>query len=153
MDQLQQAKIILWDGYCEVHMRFLPDHVLQWRLREPEIQVMIHPECNHNVVRMADQYGSTEAIIAAVANSPAGSKWAIGTESRLVHRLQTLHPEQKIITLADVPPFCGSMSRITLPKLASLLEALARGEVPNEVTVDAETARWARIALERMLEL
>ena len=152
-DAVQASKVILWPGACKVHQRFLPEHVGAVRQRYPGIRVIVHPECPASVVDLADENGSTAYIIRRIDEAAPGTQWAVGTESRLVHRLQALHPEQKIITLADVPAFCGSMSRITLRKLAHLLEALARGEVLNEVTVDAETARWAKIALERMLEL
>ena len=152
-DAVQASKVILWPGACNVHQRFLPEHVGTVRQQHPGIRVIVHPECPASVVDLADENGSTAYIIRRINEAAPGTQWAIGTESRLVYRLQAEHPEQKIITLADVPPFCGSMSRITLPKLADLLEALVRGEVLNKVTVDAETARWARIALERMLEL
>jgi len=150
---VRASKVILWPGACNVHQRFLPEHVSTVRQQHPGIRVIVHPECPASVVDLADENGSTAYIIRRIDEAAPGTQWAIGTESRLVYRLQAAHPEQKIITLADVPPFCGSMSRITLPKLATLLEALAEGEVLNEVTVDAETTRWARIALERMLEL
>ncbi|MEA3469705.1 MAG: quinolinate synthase NadA, partial [Thermodesulfobacteriota bacterium] len=109
VQELQQAKILLWDGYCEVHMRFLPDHVRQWRLREPDIQIIVHPECPRDVVSIADQYGSTETIISAVNDSPAGSKWAIATEVNLVDRLRRQHPDKEIHLLAPSSCQCTTM--------------------------------------------
>jgi quinolinate synthase len=103
------------------------------------------------VVDLADDAGSTAHIIHQVETAPAGTRWAIGTETRLVQRLQQEHPEQQIVSLADVPPFCRTMSQITLENLGGVLEALKNGELVNEVIVDVETARWARLALERML--
>jgi len=150
---IRAAKVILWPGACNVHQRFRPDHVRAVRQRFPGIRVAVHPECPMEVVDLADDAGSTAHLIALVEGAPPGTRWAIGTESRLVHRLQEEHPEQQIVSLADVPPFCRTMSQITLANLATVLEALADGELVHEVTVGAETARWARIALERMLSV
>jgi quinolinate synthase len=103
------------------------------------------------VADLADGVGSTAFIIEQVRGAAPGSQWAVGTETRLVHRLQKEHPEQRIIPLADVPPFCRTMSQITLQNLSDVLESLVEGQLVNEVTVDGETARLAKIALERML--
>jgi quinolinate synthase len=105
------------------------------------------------VLDLADDAGSTAHIIAQIETAPPGASWAIGTEARLVHRLQANHPQQQIVSLAEVPPFCRTMSQITLRNLADLLDALVDGRIVNQVTVDAETARWARVALDRMLAL
>ncbi len=152
-EALTSAKVILWPGACNVHQRFRPIHVRNVRERYPDIQVVVHPECNPDVVALADEAGSTAHIIRLIDNAPDGSKWAIGTESRLVHRLQQEHPDQRIIPLSDVPAFCTTMSQITLANLIETLEPLTRGEYHNEVTVDEETTRWAKVALERMLAL
>jgi quinolinate synthase len=152
-EALSQAKIILWPGACNVHQRFRPDHVRAVRARFPGIRVLVHPECPMEVVDLSDDAGSTSYIIGQVDSAPVGSQWAIGTETRLVQRLQREHPGQFVVSLASVPPFCRTMSQITLDNLAFVLEALADGEMVNEVTVDADTARWARIALQRMLDL
>jgi len=148
---IRRAKIILWPGACNVHRRFRPEQVRVTRERLPGVRVVVHPECPMEVVDLADDAGSTAYIIGQVEAAPPGARWAIGTEARLVHRLQAAHPEQQIVSLADVPPFCRTMSQITLENLADVLEALADGTIVNQVTVDAETARWARVALERML--
>jgi quinolinate synthase len=150
-EAIRQARVVLWPGACNVHQRFRPEHVHAIRARDPGVRVLVHPECRMEVVDLADDAGSTAHIIEQVSNAPAGTRWAIGTETRLVRRLQQEHPKQQIASLADVPPFCRTMSQITLASLAALLEALANGEIANKVTVDAETARWARLALERML--
>jgi quinolinate synthase len=150
-EALSKAKVVLWPGACNVHQRFRPEHVAEVRARFPDIRVLVHPECKMEVVDQADDAGSTSYIINQVRAAPPGTRWAIGTETRLVQRLQQEHPEQLIISLAAVAPFCRTMSQITLQKLAQVVEALARGELVNEVVVDAETAHWARIALERML--
>jgi quinolinate synthase len=150
---IRTAKVILWPGACNVHQRFRPEHVFAVRERFPGVRVIVHPECKMGVVDLADDAGSTAHIIRQVEASPPGTRWAIGTEAHLVHRLQREHPEQHIIPLSDVPPFCRTMGQITLQNLAHVLEALVGGETVNEVVVDAETAHWARIALERMLEL
>jgi len=115
--------------------------------------VLVHPECRMDVVDLADDAGSTSYIIEQVAAAPPGTRWAIGTESHLVQRLQAEHPEQTIVSLAGVPPFCRTMAQTTLANLTEVLEALAAGQVIHEVTVEPETARWARVALERMLSV
>ncbi len=151
--RLQQAKVILWPGACNVHQRFRPEHVEAVRARYPGIRVIVHPECKAEVVALADEAGSTSVIIKRLEAAPPESQWAIGTESRLVQRLQHEHPDKRIISLADVPPFCIMMGQITLRNLARVVEKLAQGELYNEVTVEEETARWAKVALERMLAL
>lgn len=150
---LTAAKVILWPGACNVHQRFRPAHIRDVRERYPGIQVVVHPESHPDVVALADEAGSTAHIIKLIENAPAGSEWAVGTETRLVHRLQQEHPDQRITPLSRVPSFCATMSQITLTNLIETLEPLTRGEYHNEVTVDEETARWAKVALERMLAL
>jgi quinolinate synthase len=149
--EVRKARVVLWPGACNVHQRFRPEHVRAARARHPGVRILVHPECRMEVVELADGAGSTAHIIGQVSAAPAGTRWAIGTETRLVQRLQQEHPDQRIASLADVPPFCSTMSQITLASLAGLLEALADSEIANKVSVDAETTRWARLALERML--
>ena len=151
VEELRRARILLWDGYCEVHMRFLPDHVRRWRLLMPDIQIMVHPECAHDVVGMADQYGSTEAIIAAVNKSPSGSKWAIGTEINLVTRLQRQHPDKEIHLLAASPCQCSTMDCNQPVNLLWLLDNLTAGRVMNQIKVAPDVAAQARKSLEQML--
>ncbi|HNT74598.1 MAG TPA: quinolinate synthase NadA [Anaerolineae bacterium] len=152
-DAIGRAKVILWPGVCNVHQRFRPEQVAAVRAQYPGIRVIVHPECKAEVVRLADDAGSTAYIIKQIEAAPPGTQWAIGTESRLVARLQQEHPEQTIVSLADVPPYCIMMSQITPENLLAVLEGLTRGELINEVTVDPEIARWAKVALERMLAL
>ena len=152
-EAIRKATVILWPGACNVHQRFRPQHVSDKRERFPTMRVIVHPECKMEIVDFADDSGSTAHIMRQVAAAPAGTQWAIGTETRLVHRLQQEHPDQLIVPLADVPPFCRTMGQITLQNLAQLLEGLARGEIINEVAVDVETAHRARMALDRMPEL
>jgi quinolinate synthase len=151
--ELQQAKILLWDGYCEVHMRFLPDHVRQWKFKEPDIKIIAHPECPRDVVSIADQYGSTETIISAVKNSPAGSKWAIATEINLVDRLKRDYPDKEIHLLAPTSCQCTTMDCNQPVNLLWLLDNLAAGKVKNQISVDAETAEFASRSLEQMLAI
>ncbi len=152
-EAIRAGKVILWPGACNVHQRFRPEHIRAVRERYPGIRVVAHPECRAEVVALADESGSTARIIRLIEAAAPGTRWAVATESRLVYRLQAEHPDQLIIPLADVPPFCRTMSQITLSNLSETLEALSRGEMLNEVTVDDETAHWARTALERMLSL
>jgi quinolinate synthase len=152
-EAIRSSRVILWPGACNVHQRFRPEHVQSVRRRYPGIRVVAHPECRAEVVELADDSGSTARIIRLIEAATPGTSWAVATESRLVYRLQDEHPDQFIIPLADVPPFCKTMSQITLVNLAATLEALKRGELHNEVTVEPDTARWARVALDRMLAL
>ena len=152
-EAIRQARVILWPGACNVHQRFRPEHVQAVRQRLPGAHIVVHPESPMEVVDLADDVGSTAHIIAQIEAASPGASWAIGTEARLVHRLQAIHPQQQIVSLADVPPFCRTMSQVTLQNLADLLEGLADGRIINQVTVDAGTARWARVALDRMLAL
>jgi quinolinate synthase len=136
-----------------VHGRFSPDVVDELRRKRPEVRVLVHPECTHDVVTRADLVGSTEFIIAAVAAAPAGSVWAIGTELNLVQRLAREHPEQEILFLDRSVCYCSTMNRIDLPHLVWALESLGDGVVVNRVSVDPDTEHHARIALQRMLDL
>lgn len=152
-EEIERAKIILWKGYCTTHMRFNVQQVAKARAEYPGIKILVHPECRREVVEAADLYGSTEFIIQQIERAPAGSQWAVGTEINLVHRLAKEHPEQFIFCPDPIVCPCSTMYRIHPAYLAWVLEALVEGEVINQVTVDEETAHWARVALERMLAL
>jgi quinolinate synthase len=152
-EQLRAAKMILWRGHCSVHGRFSLDSVEDVRARIPGVNVLVHPECKHEVVAAADQVGSTEYIIKALDAAPAGSAWAIGTELNLVRRLAKAHPDKQIVFLDKTVCFCSTMNRIDLPHLVWTLESLADGKVVNRIQVDKETEHFAKLALERMLAL
>jgi quinolinate synthase len=152
-DSLARAKVILWQGWCNVHQRFLPEDVTAWREREPGIRVVVHPECMMEVVDLADEAGSTAYIVRRVEESEPGAKWAIGTEANLVHRLGHEHPEQLVVSLSERPSYCADMNLITLPKVERILEGLARGELLNRITVEPGVGDAARLALDRMLEV
>ncbi|MFD6419198.1 quinolinate synthase NadA [Streptomyces sp. NPDC060194] len=153
VEELRNARMILWRGHCSVHGRFSLDSVDDVRARIPGVQVLVHPECKHEVVAAADQVGSTEYIIKALDAAPAGSKWAIGTELNLVRRLANAHPDKEIVFLDRTVCFCSTMNRIDLPHLVWTLESLAEGKLINRITVDRETEQFAKLALERMLAL
>jgi quinolinate synthase len=153
VQQLHDARVILWRGHCSVHGRFTPAQVAKVRERVPGVQVLVHPECTYQVVSAADLVGSTEFIIKTVAAAPAGSKWAIGTELNLVRRLANEYPEQQITFLESTVCYCATMNRIDLPHLVHSLESLVRGKVVNQITVPPTVAADARTALERMLAL
>jgi len=152
-EALRKAKVILWDGYCTVHMEFAASLLDQWRERVPGIRIIVHPECRNEVVSRADQYGSTEAIIKAVADSPVGSKWAIGTEVNLVNRLKSQYPDREIHLLAPSPCLCETMYRIRPVSLLWVLDNLAQGRVVNQITVEPDVAAEAKLALDRMLRI
>ncbi|SCF15582.1 quinolinate synthetase [Micromonospora carbonacea] len=152
-EQLRDAKMILWRGHCSVHGRFTLDSVEDVRARVPGVNVLVHPECRHEVVTAADHVGSTEYIIRAIEAAPAGSAWAVGTELNLVRRLALAHPDKQIMFLDKAVCYCSTMNRIDLPHLVWALEELVAGRVVNQITVDADTAHHARVALDRMLAL
>jgi quinolinate synthase len=152
-EQLKQARIILWKGQCSVHQLFRPEHVDQARAKYPGIKVIVHPECRWEVVRKADLVGSTAYIVKQLEAAPPGSQWAVGTEVHLIQRLAHQHPEQKITVLSDCQCLCTTMFRIDLPHLCWVLENLIEGNVVNPIRVDAQTRKWATVALERMLAI
>jgi quinolinate synthase len=151
--QLRDAKMILWRGHCSVHGRFGKASVDDVRARVPGVNVLVHPECKHEVVLAADQIGSTEYIIKTLDAAPAGSSWAVGTELNLVRRLANAHQDKNVMFLDKTVCFCSTMNRIDLPHLVWSLESLAEGKVVNRIQVDEETAHYARVALDQMLAL
>jgi len=151
--QLQDAKMILWKGHCSVHGRFSADCVDGVRAKVPGVQVLVHPECTHDVVTKADLVGSTEFIIKTIEAAPAGSSWAIGTELNLVQRLANAHPDKNVVFLDKTVCYCATMNRIDLPHFVWAMESLVAGQEVNVIEVDDETERWAKIALQRMLDL
>ena len=151
--EVKEATFLLWKGHCSVHQRFRPDHVEAFRSEHPGGIVIVHPECSHDVVAMADQVGSTDYIIGAVAAAPAGSTIAVGTEIHLVDRLARENPDRTVLSLDPLVCPCSTMFRIDLPHLAWVLDGLIAGEVRNRITVDEATAADARLALERMLAI
>ncbi len=152
-EQLEQATFILWKGHCSVHKRFTVEQIEEARQRFPDVNVVVHPECEREVVAAADSDGSTEFIIKAVTGSPAGSVWAVGTEINLVNRLAKEQPDKTIFCLDPVICPCSTMYRIHPAYLAWVLEGLVEGQVINQVKVDDMVAHWARAALERMLAI
>jgi quinolinate synthase len=153
VEQLRAATMILWKGHCSVHGRFTVDSVREVRERVPGVTVIVHPECSHEVVQAADLVGSTEHIIKTLEAAPAGSSWAIGTELNLVRRLANAHPDKTVVYLDKTVCFCSTMNRIDLPHLVWALEELVAGRVPNQISVDPQTARFAKQALDQMLAL
>ena len=152
-EELRAAKVILWRGHCSVHGRFTVDAVNEVRKRLPGVKVLVHPECQHEVVSIADVVGSTEAIIQTVEQSPAGSKWAIGTELNLVSRLAKAHPDKEIVFLDKTVCYCSTMNRIDLPHLVWAMESLVAGHEVNQIKVAPDVARFSKLALEQMLAL
>jgi quinolinate synthase len=152
-EELRKARLILWKGHCSVHGRFRPWHVDQVRAEVPGVKVLVHPECVYEVVQKSDLNGSTEFIIKTLEAAPAGSRWAIGTEVNLVNRLIREHTDKHVRLLAPDLCMCSTMYRISPQNLAWALESLVAGEAVNQITVPEETARWARVALDRMLAI
>ncbi len=153
VEELRNAKMILWKGHCSVHGRFTPQRVDEIRAEVPGITIVAHPECTFEVVGKADMVGSTEKIIQWLDEAPAGSSWAIATELNLVKRLESTHPDLSITFLDKKVCFCATMNRIDLPHLVYTLELLLSGNVINQIIVDPDDAYWSKIALDRMLSL
>jgi quinolinate synthase len=150
---VKEATFLLWRGWCSVHQRFRPEHVNAFREQNPRGQVIVHPECAHDVVEMADKVGSTERILTWVEEAPAGAVLGIGTEIHMVQRLAAEHPDKTVVSLDPLVCPCSTMFRIDAPHLAWCLESLVEGRPVNEIKVDHETAEWARVALQRMLDI
>jgi len=147
----RQATVVVWKGFCNVHVSFTTEHVRSVREQYPDVQVIVHPACPVDVVAAADTYGSTAAIIQYVEKAPAGSTIAVGTEINMVARLAQDYPDKKVIPLAR--SLCGSMYRTHPGNLREALQSCVAGQPIHVVRVDPETARWANLALERMLNL
>lgn len=154
-ERLRAARVILWKGHCSVHQRFLPEHVDQVRAKYPGIQVVVHPECRLEVCQKADGIGSTERLIQMIEEAPSGTMFAVGTEIHLVNRLGKRFAPlgKKVITLDDAGCLCTTMFRITPQHLAWALENLVDGNVVNRIRVSEDVKHWARVALDRMLEI
>jgi quinolinate synthase len=153
VEALRRAKLILWRGWCSVHARFTVAQIEAARRAHPGISVIVHPECRREVVDAADLDGSTEVILEAISTAPSGSAWAVGTEINMVNRLAAAHPDKRIFCLDPVICPCSTMYRIHPAYLAWVLEALAQGEVVNEIAVSERVKASARAALDRMLAL
>ncbi len=151
--EIARAKVILWRGHCSVHGRFSLANIREVRARVPGVNVLVHPECQHEVVINSDVVGSTEMIIRTIADAPSGSKWAIGTELNLVQRLAQNNPDKEILFLDKTVCYCSTMNRIDLPHLVWAMESLVDSRLVNQIKVDSEVAQFAKVALERMLAL
>ncbi|MDR0337754.1 MAG: quinolinate synthase NadA [Planctomycetaceae bacterium] len=150
--QIQNSRIILWNGYCCVHQKFVVGHIDEIRKTFPNIRVIVHPECRRDVVEKADESGSTAFILKRITESPAGSQWAVGTESRFVERLARQNPDKIIVNLAFQPSYCETMGLIDLPKLTAMLQAVESGSKRNIIRVDDRVAPAALLCLRRMLQ-
>jgi quinolinate synthase len=152
-EQMKRAKVILWKGHCSVHQRFLPEHVEHMRATHPGVRIVTHPECRWEVCQKADATGSTDFIIKFVKAAPAGSTIAIGTEIHLVHRLAAENPDKTVLSLDDSGCLCTTMFRISPQHLCWALENLVDGNVVNQIKVKSNVKKWAKVALDRMLEV
>ena len=151
--ECRDTTFLLWKGHCSVHQRFTPNHVAAFRAEHPDGIVIAHPECSHEICSLADEVGSTDYIIKAVANAPVGANIAIATEIHLVNRLAAETPDKTVVSLDPLVCPCSTMFRIDGPHLAWILENLVEGRIINRITVDPETSEWARVALQRMLDV
>jgi quinolinate synthase len=152
-EELRNARVILWKGYCSVHARFSVEQIQQARVEHPGVNVIVHPECRAEVVQAADLDGSTEYIIETIRNAPSGTTWAVGTEINLVRRLQAEMPDKTIFCLDPVICPCSTMYRVHPAYILWVLEHLVDGRVVNEISVDPLTREGAKIALDRMLSV
>ena len=154
VEQARGAKLLLWKGHCSVHTRFTVAQIEAFRKTHPEGKVIAHPECTFDVVQAADVSGSTEKIIETVKGSPKGSVWAVATEIHLVNRLaHDVAPDRTVVTLDPFGCLCSTMFRVSPNHLLWILEGLVAGEIHNQIVVPDETKRWAKLALDRMLDI
>ena len=151
--ECKEATLLLWKGHCSVHQRFLPEHIAAFRAEHPDGIVITHPECRYETCQLADQVGSTDFIIRTVDAAPPGSVIAVGTEIHLVNRLNDESPDKTVVSLDPLICPCSTMFRVDAPHLCWVLENLVEGNVVNQITVDPDTSEWARVALQRMLEI
>ncbi len=151
--EVKDSTLLLWKGHCSVHQRFRPEHVARARAEHPGVQVIVHPECAHDVVEIADRVGSTERIQEWVAVAPPGAAIAVATEIHMVQRLAREHADKTVFSLDPLICPCATMFRIDAPHLAWTLEALVDGRIVNQIVVDPDDAEWARVALQRMLDI
>ncbi len=149
----KESTLLLWKGHCSIHQRFRPEHIAAFRAEHPDGIVVVHPEIPHETAQLADQVGSTDFIIKAIEAAPAGATIAVGTEVHLINRLAQEHPDKTVLSLDPLICPCSTMNRIDLPHLAWVLEELIAGRVVNRIEVDADTTEWAKVALQRMLEI
>jgi quinolinate synthase len=152
-DAIQRAKLILWKGHCSVHQMFQPAHVDYFRRQYPDGTVIVHPECHEDVVNKADLVGSTEFIIRTVRSAPPGTTWAVGTELNLVNRLKREQTDKRVFFLSSTVCQCATMFRIDAPHLCWAMENLAEGHVVNRIVVPQDEKAWAKVALDRMMEI
>lgn len=151
--EIEKATIILWRGHCSVHGRFTQDSITEVRKRIPGVNIIVHPECTHDVVTSADVVGSTEKIIQTVSQSAPSSKWAVGTELNLVSRLAANNPDKEIVFLDKTVCYCSTMNRIDLPHLVWAMESVLAGHIVNHIRVDQRVATYSKLALDQMLAL
>ncbi len=151
--EAKEAKFLLWKGHCSIHQRFSAEQVAEFRAEHPDGLVVIHPEAPHDAIRAADEVGSTDFIIKTVEAAAPGTVIAIGTEIHLVNRLAAEYPDKTVVSLDPLICPCSTMNRIDLPHLTWILEELVAARVPNRISVDHGTAAWARVALQRMLDI
>src|SRR5213593_3347418 len=152
-EAITKARILLWKGHCSVHQMFQPAHVRYFREKHPGIKIIVHPECHEDVVNLADFCGSTENIIRTVSAAEPGSIWGVGTELNLVNRLKRRQPDKQVYFLSPTVCQCSTMYRIDAPHLCWAMENLAEGHVVNQISVPDDDKHWARIALQRMLDV
>ncbi len=154
-EQLRAARVILWKGHCSVHQRFLPEHVDAIRQKHPGIRVIVHPECRWEVCQKANGIGSTDSLIKMIKDAPEGTAFAVGTEIHLVNRMakEFAAEGKKVISLDDSGCLCTTMFRISPQHLCWILENLVEGNVVNQIRVKDDDKHWARVALDRMLEI
>ncbi len=151
--EIEQSTLLLWRGWCSVHQRFTPAHVEKFRADHPNGEVIVHPECSHDVVEVADRVGSTERILNWVQSAPPGSAIGIGTEIHMVQRLAAENPDKTIVSLDPLVCPCSTMFRIDATHLAWCLESIIAGDPVNRISVDPSVSEWARVALQRMLDI
>jgi quinolinate synthase len=152
-EAVENATLILWKGFCSVHQLFKPEHADTMRKNHAGIEILAHPECSREVCETADFVGSTEMIIKHVAAAPTGASFAIATELNLVNRLRLQFPDKPVWFLSPMVCMCSTMFRTDPQHLCAALTSIKNGEISHQISVPKQQQRWAKLSLERMLNL
>ncbi|MEA3383932.1 MAG: quinolinate synthase NadA [Campylobacterota bacterium] len=150
IEEVKEADIICFNGFCSVHQLFTPEDVDFYKEKYPDIIVAVHPECDVSVVNKADFVGSTSQLIKYITKDLSPSqKVVVGTEFNMVNRLR----EKNTYVLSSTKPECPTMNETTLEDLYNTLKSIEDGIFANEITVDKEVEMYAKMALSRMFEV
>jgi quinolinate synthase len=140
-------KVILWDGSCPTHAALCVADIVQARDRYPHAKVMAHPECQSDVLKIADRVTGTAGMLAYAAQQASGTAFIVGTDIGLIHRLRKENPDKTFYPVTDYL-ICPTMKLTTLGDVIRSLETMT-----TKVKVADRTRLKARVALDAMLSV